>query len=288
MRDSFEALHIVPVIFYIISLVILILSINNSIVLLTLLIGLIEIFILCNRAKSLKNSIKFFVPLAIITAMINMIFSQMGSTILFFIGNKAFTLETLIYALIMSFKILLILLSFQIFDFIVDSDQAISFFSKIMPKATLTILIALKLLPNMRHRITELKNVYRVRGINYDVKGIKENIVNSVPLLSILLEDSLEGSFDIAESAYVRGFLSNKRSIYEKTPFKLIDIFFIINIITVLIYFFMSYKSITMDSIVLTYKLESLVNLKTLIFLMLVALEFVIIFIMLRCKSKRV
>lgn len=288
MRNSFEELHIVPVIFYIISLVILILSINNLAVLLALFVGFIEIFILCNSVKSLKNSIKFFIPLALITTIINMIFSQMGSTILFFIGNKAFTLETLIYALIMSFKILLILLSFKVFDFIVDSDQAVSFFSKIMPKATLTILIALKLLPNMKHRIKELKDVYRVRGVNYDVKGIKENIINSVPLLSILLEDSLEGSFDIAESAYVRGFLSNKRSIYEKTSFKIIDIFFIINILMVLIYFFMSYKSITMDSIVLTYKLESLMNFKILIFLMLVALEFVIIFIILICKSKRV
>lgn len=288
MRNSFEGLHIVPAIFFIISLVIMILSINNLAVLLAIFVVLVEIFILCNSVKNLKNSIKFFIPLAFITTIINMIFSQMGSTILFFIGNKAFTLETLIYALLMSFKILLILLSFQVFDFIIDSDQAVSFFSKIMPKATLTILIALKLLPNMKHRIKELKDVYRVRGVNYDAKGIKENIISSVPLLSILLEDSLEGSFDIAESAYVRGFLSNKRSIYEKTTFKSIDIFFIINILMVLIYFFMSYKSITMDSIALNYKLESLMNLKTLIFLMLLAIEFIIIFIILRCKSKRV
>ena len=75
----------------------------------------------------------------------------------------------------------------------------------------------MKLIPNTKRRVQSLKNTYIIRGSNLEASSKKEGIKAYIPILSIMLEDSLEKSFDIGESAYVRGFGSGKRSEYEKS-----------------------------------------------------------------------
>ena len=48
---------------------------------------------------------------------------------------------------------------------------------------------------------------------------LKEKIKNYQMILSVLLEQSLESSFEVGEAAYTRGFLSTKRSVYERIRF---------------------------------------------------------------------
>lgn len=215
---------------------------NNPLLLLGILIWTVLNFAIYKKIHSIKKGIIYFVPLAVITLIINMIFAEGGRIVLFEALGKNFTLETLVYALIMSFKILIVIYLFMSLEFMMDTDSAVSYFSYKLPKSTLTLLVGIKLVPNMKTRIKELKEVYTIRGLNYEEKSIKGRIKSSIPLLSILLEDSLEGSFDIAESAYVRGFLSGKRSIYEKQDLKKRDFSLILMscslILTYLVFYF--------------------------------------------------
>jgi energy-coupling factor transport system permease protein len=155
-------------------------------------------------------------PFFIITVAINMFFSQQGSVVLFRIGTRNFTLEALLYAVILSLKLLLVIYTFELLGIMMDSDKAVSYFSSIIPKSTLIFMVALKLFPLMKRRISALKEVYSIRGIDFQSKSMKDKLKAFIPVLSVLLEDSLEKSFDIGEAVFVRGFLSSKRTVYDR------------------------------------------------------------------------
>ncbi len=198
-------------------------------------IVLVIIFTFCTvtmvysgNLEKLKNGFKYFIPFSILAIVVNMIFVAQGSTTLFYLFGERFTLEALIYGAILSFKLLVVIYLFMVVGIIIDLDVAASYFSSKLPKSTLTLMISLKIFPNMRNRIVNLKEIYSIRGVNFESKRLKDKIKSNIPVLSVLLEDSLEGAFDIGEAAYVRGFLSGKRTVYDKPKLYITDYLLII------------------------------------------------------------
>lgn len=218
--DNFHTLTVI-----IINLVLMIItfSTDNPLIIVSLLVCSMIALIIYKDAKRLSLGLKIFFPLAIITTIINIMFVNAGSRIILTVLGKQITVETIIYAVFMSVKILVIVYLFYVLGNMLDSDKALSYFSKKSPKVTLIILLSLKLVPNMTKRVNTLKEVYLTRGVNLEATSKKDRIKANIPVLSVLLEDSLEGAFDIGESAYVRGFLSGKRSEYEKSKLKFKD-----------------------------------------------------------------
>jgi energy-coupling factor transport system permease protein len=179
--------------------------------------------------KLFKKGLIYFIPFSIFNIGLNFLFVNRGKIILFYAFKRNFTLEALIYAIISSSKLLIIIYIFFILNIMIDSDKAVSYFSCKMPKSTLMLLISLKLFPTMKNRFGELKEIYSIRGVNFNGKTLKEKVKSYIPILSVLLETSLEGAFDIGEAAYIKGFLSGKRSIYERENLQKKDYILIIS-----------------------------------------------------------
>jgi len=216
---SFKEYHVLTSSLVFMSMLILIFSNDNPIILGSVYIFIISIIISCKEKEKFKKGFLYFVTVALLLLIMNMFFVSAGSTTLFYLFHKRFTLESIIYAVVMIFKLLAVIYLFMILEIMVDSDRAVSYFSSVIPKSTLMLMISFKLVPTMRDRFRSLKEIYEVRGVVFNKKKSKEKTESYVPVLSILLEDSLEGSFDIGEAAYVRGFLSGKRSVYERQKF---------------------------------------------------------------------
>lgn len=215
-----DSLHVLTPIIMAIVFGIISFSTDQPLVILAILFLLSSIFIISGNKKKLVMGLKIFIPFAIFTIIINTIFVQGGRIVIFSLLGRNFTLESFIYSLFFSIKLLNIIYIFAMLGLMIDSDNAISYFSAVIPKTTLSLLISIKLVPNMKERFTNLKQIYKIRGVNYEGKSTKDKVKSYIPILSILLEDSLEGSFDIGEAAYVRGFLSTKKTIYERQHFK--------------------------------------------------------------------
>jgi energy-coupling factor transport system permease protein len=161
----------------------------------------------------------------------------------------------------------------------IDSDKAVSYFSSKMPKSTLMLLIALKLFPTMKNRFVELKEIYSIRGVNFNGKTMREKVRSYIPILSVLLETSLEGAFDIAEAAYIRGFLSGKRSIYERENLQKKDYILITSsFFYCIIYFFEKINSRVTFDIYTKVDISSFLNLSVGI-LFVTALSIILIII---------
>jgi energy-coupling factor transport system permease protein len=213
---DFRQYHVLTASVVFLSMMIIIFSTDNPVVLASVYVFIVGIILFCREKKRFRTCIYYFIPIAILIIGINMLFVSSGSTTLFYLFHKRFTLEAVIYAVVMCFKFLAMIYLFLIFEMMIDSDSAVSYFSSIMPKSTLMLMISFKLIPSMKDRFKNLKEIYEIRGVVFNKKKAREKTKSYVPVLSVLLEDSMEGSFDIGESAYVRGFLSGHRSVYER------------------------------------------------------------------------
>lgn len=229
MTNKYRNYHILATLIFNISMLFSIFSTENPIILFGILIVCLIIFATSKNLKKFKTGIIFFIPFSMATVFINLIFAGEGNTVLFYLLGKRFTLEALVYASILSFKLLLVIYIFMLLDIMIDSDRAVSYFSAIMPKSVLTLMISFKLFPTMKERLGNLREIYSLRGVNFEGKNLKDRIRSYMPIMSILLENSLEGAFDIGEAAYIRGFLSGKRTIYDKQKIKGRDVYLIIS-----------------------------------------------------------
>lgn len=219
MKNVFKNFHVIIPVILCLVLLIITFSTNNIILLFCVLNSCVIVFLCSNNKSKLKNGLLAFIPFPLITITINILFVQQGQIILFNLGSRRITLEALIYAVILASKLLLVIYIFGVLAVMIDSDRAVSYFSSKMPKSTLIVMITLKLFPNMKKRIGNLREIYSIRGVDFESKGVLKKLKSYMPILSILLEDSLEKSFDIGEAAFVRGFLSSKRSIYDRQSF---------------------------------------------------------------------
>lgn len=224
-----NTLHILTVAVICFSLLVITFLTNNPVILGSILITSFIIFYSKKSLGKFKLGLIYFFPFFIVTTTINFLFVGEGKKRLFSIGGKDFTLEALIYGSILAFKLLLIIYIFMLISLLLDSDRAVSYFSSKMPKSTLVLMIAFKLFTIMKQRMASIKEIYSLRGVNFEGKGLKDKVKSYVPILSILLECSLDGSFDIGEAAYIRGFLSSKRSVYERQRFFTKDYLLILN-----------------------------------------------------------
>lgn len=215
--------HVLSLIVLNITLMIVVFSTDQPLILLSSLILALSILIVKNRKKNIDLGLKIFLPIAVVTSIVNFLLVDAGTHVIFRLFNRSFTLETVVYALIMSLKILVVIYLFYCLDCTIDSDEAVSYFSRKAPKVTLILLLCIKLVPNMKKRIRTLNDVYVTRGVNFTGESKREKIKANIPVMSILLSDSLDNAFDIGESAYVRGFLSSNRTQYDKKRFHFID-----------------------------------------------------------------
>lgn len=215
-------------------------SSDNPMVILSTYILTLGITIFTKSYRKLFNGLFYFVPFAVLIIIANLIFVTQGSTTLFYIGSKKLTLESLIYAIVLCFKFLAVIYLFMAFQLMIDSDKAVSYFSTKMPKSTLTLMLIFKLIPSLKDKFYSLKEIYTIRGVDFKVKDNKSKMKSYSEVMSVLLESSLESSFDIGEAAFVRGFLSNKRSVYERESLGKKDILLIISSLLLIIIYILS------------------------------------------------
>lgn len=266
------SVHVLNAIFLNLLFIIIIFSCDNPLIMGGIFMFTVFVLAYYESSNSIFKGILYFVPFAAITIIINMLFVYEGHIILFSIAGKKFTLEALIYALLLAFKLLLIIYIFEIIKIMIDSDTAASYFSYIIPKSTLLMMISFKLFPTMRDRLKNLKDIYAVRGVDYNDKTLKGRIGAYIPILSVLLESSLEDSFDIGEAAYVRGFLSGKRTIYEKQKFSTKDHIMIAeSIILMISYIFISLKNYLKFDIYNQISIQNVINTGSVIVFLLIS-----------------
>lgn len=170
-----------------------------------------------NQAKAYFN---IGLVMAAFIIFINLLFNHHGSTVIYrlhWFGTTElnFTLEVLVFAVAMSLRLLIMLEAFCLFTYLVNPDQIVKYLSHWGGNTALALAITLRLLPELVTKTVTIREIQACRGVEWDNGGIIKKLRNSLPLMAVLLGDSLEGSMQLAQSLQTRGFGVGKRVIYN-------------------------------------------------------------------------
>ncbi|GAB6181812.1 energy-coupling factor transporter transmembrane component T [Desulfotomaculum defluvii] len=217
-----QSLHPAASLLYLGTLFLLALCFSNPLYQVGLLLVLLLAICSVDGLEIWEKYLKLSLFLAIPIVLINTLMGQNGKTIIWLgpsvpvVGQLTVSMEALYYSASMSIRLIEIVSVFCLFNLMVHPDKAMSLFSRFTGKSALVINMSTRLFPIMVREFERIKNVQRMRGVNFNKGNFIERINKYTSVVNILLLSSLENSMEMAESMQARGFGSGPRSCYVR------------------------------------------------------------------------
>lgn len=164
--------------------------------------------------KKLLTSLAYSIPMLLIIAVTNPLFSHNGETILFFMNDNPVTLEAILYGLDIATMIMAVFYWFKCYHAVMTSDKFIYLFGRVIPKLSLLLSMVLNFIPKFKRHFKEIDQSQKALGI-YSSKSYVDRIRSKIRVLSILVTWSLENSVETADSMRARGYGLKGRSSYS-------------------------------------------------------------------------
>lgn len=178
------------------------------------LIGALSYLIILDRYKTLKL-IKFILVMTLVIAIINMIFVNRGSTVLFYLRSNPVTLESLFYGFVSGLMLGSVMVWFSCYNEIMTSDKFLYIFGKITPTIALIVSMTLRLIPKLIEQTKIIANSQKTLGLDYNEGNISLKIKSCMRILSILVTWALEDAVQTADSMKARGYGIKKRTSFQ-------------------------------------------------------------------------
>jgi energy-coupling factor transport system permease protein len=170
--------------------------------------------LLTQGMRAFWRTLAWQLPVIVVIAAVNVLFSQNGATVVYSIapltaiasslGFSAGTLylESFVYGATMAVVLVGVLQLFANFSDVIDGDEVLSIFGRVLPSVALMISMALGLVPKMRRRATEIQQVTSANLRHKNAEGR----AGAARLISVLLGWSLEDSLRTADTMSARGW----------------------------------------------------------------------------------
>lgn len=229
MIDEFSRLHpLVNIMFYICVLGITMFQMHPVFIVISM-AGAAMYIIYLKKSKALKY-ILAMVPVFLLSAIINPLFSHKGSTLLFYLftGNPV-TKESIIYGVAAGAVLVTTLLWFCSFNKVVTTDKILSAIGKILPAIAMMISMVVRFVPKYVRHIKETSNANKV--FNSEKAGKMTRLKVGMNIFSITTTWALENSVDTVDSMRARGYGSGKRTSYSNYKLSSVDVVILIVII---------------------------------------------------------
>ena len=166
--------------------------------------------------KAALFSLKWCIPMFLLTAFINPAFSHEGVTILlYFPTGNPLTLESLLYGLSAGTMLATVLLWFKNFNRVVTSDKFIYLFGRIIPALSLVLSMTLRFIPKFKAQLTSVVDAQKSIGRDISEGSVWHRIKIAVTVLSIMVTWALENAIETADSMKSRGYGLPGRSAFS-------------------------------------------------------------------------
>ncbi len=152
-------------------------------------------------------SLKWCLPMFLLTAFVNPAFSHEGVTILlYFPSGNPLTLESLLYGLSAGLMLVTVLLWFVNFNRVVTSDKFIYLFGRIIPAMSLVLSMTLRFIPKFKAQIGSVVDAQKCIGRDISQGSLWQRVKIAVTVLSIMVTWALENAIETADSMKSRGY----------------------------------------------------------------------------------
>lgn len=157
--------------------------------------------------KAVLFSLKWCLPVFLMTALINPAFSHEGTTVLLYLpSGNPLTLESILYGLSSGMLLVTIMLWFVSFNRVITSDKFIYLFGRAIPAMSLVLSMTLRFIPKFKSQLTSVVEAQKCLGRDVSQGSILHRTRIAITILSIMITWSLENAIESADSMKSRGY----------------------------------------------------------------------------------
>lgn len=214
--------HPVTTISFIAAIVLLALIFSHPVYLLGLLLAVGMAIAAAEITREWSYYLRFGLGMIAVIIIINTVFVQAGTTVVFFgpripgLGRVKITLEALFFSMAMGIRLVVVMSAFCLYTYAVNPDKVLKLLGRFGNRSILTAILATRLFPLMIKDFKRIMEVYRCRGVKLNTGSWFQRSKNILPVMNVLLLSCLERSFQLAESLWIRGYGSGKRTFYNR------------------------------------------------------------------------
>lgn len=212
--SGFRSMHPAVLAVYYAGLLLFTLLLFHPVFLLTEIAALLGLLLLQGQGRQAARSLPVMLIIAVPAALFNPLFSHRGSHILFYFRDQPFTLEALLYGLMMMVVMIGVFVLFVSYNYTVTPDKFMYLFASAAPKSALLTLMTLRFVPLFQRRLHRIAMIQGTRGISVAEGGLRSRMTDGMTLLKTLLTWSLEEALQTADSMKARGYGIGRRSSY--------------------------------------------------------------------------
>ena len=211
---AFETCHPVVLFFFFVTVIGMSMFFMHPVYLIMTIFSAISLNLALRRQHFLKDW-KLYVPLFFLMAIINPIISHNGQLVFLYVNGNAITLEAILYGVAMATMIVAVMLWFSCYNEVMTSDKFIYLFGKVSPALSLTLSIALRLVPRFKHQLAQIARAQKTIGMDYTAGSLWHRIKCTIRILSILITWALDNAIDTADSMKARGYGVKSRTAFS-------------------------------------------------------------------------
>lgn len=219
---TFSGYHPFVLMFYFLSVLIIAMFVWNPIIQLSALVGGIIFSFSIHKKKEILSDIAFYIPLFIMVAVTNPLFSHNGVTPLFFLNGNPVTYEAFMYGIAIAVMVIAVMFWCKCYSKIMTSDKFLYLFGRIIPKLSLVLSMALRFIPMFKKQMHRVSKAQKAMGL-YSSKSYVDKIRSALRVFSVMITWSLENSIETSISMKARGYGLKGRTNYSLFKFKARD-----------------------------------------------------------------
>ena len=157
--------------------------------------------------KAVLFTLRWCLPIMLLTAFVNPAFSHEGITILLYFPNgNPLTLESILYGFSAGFMLAAVLVWFVNFNRVITSDKFVYLFGRISPALSLVLSMTLRFIPKFKAQMINVVEAQRCIGRDISNGSVWSRAKTASTVLSIMITWSLEDAIETADSMKSRGY----------------------------------------------------------------------------------
>lgn len=220
--NAFSSYHPAVLMLYFLAVLLLTMFTPNPMFLSLALLGAACFCTVLERPRDFWRNLAFYIPLFLLIAVTNPLFSHNGVTPLFFLNGNPVTLEAILYGLDIAAMLVAVIYWFQCYNHIMTSEKILFLFGKAAPKLSLLLSSALRFVPLFQKQIQKVRQAQKAMGL-YASPSYWDKLKGAARVFSAMLTWSLENAVDTGASMKARGYGLKGRSHFALFRFTLRD-----------------------------------------------------------------
>lgn len=206
-KDTFSCFHPAVNFLYFAEVLLFSMFFMHPICLIVSLTGAVCYAVTLNGRRGVGFTLKFALPMLLLTAFVNPAFNHAGMTILCYLptGNPL-TLESILYGLAAGVMMAAVLIWFSCYNTVMTSDKFVYLFGRVIPALSLVLSMTLRFVPKFKAQLAVVTEAQAAVGRDASQGSLWQRTKKAVTILSIMVTWALENAIDTADSMKSRGY----------------------------------------------------------------------------------